>query len=144
MGLESPSFVQDFVTTNPASSDSKGQGDDHIRNMKTALKATFPNGTRAQYFPRYLGKTANYTILSTDMERYLAVDATSGARTMTLPSLGASNDGWSIFIMKVDVTANAVIIGGTVNSTVNPNITTQYGWYRVFWSGSGWLGFGSL
>lgn len=43
MGLESPTYISDFVATNPTATDPKSQGDDHIRNMKAALLATFPN-----------------------------------------------------------------------------------------------------
>jgi hypothetical protein len=42
MALESPvSTIYDLVATNPTSGDPKAQGDDHIRNMKTALLASF-------------------------------------------------------------------------------------------------------
>lgn len=37
MGLESVTYINDLVTTNPTSTDPKSQGDDHIRNIKTAL-----------------------------------------------------------------------------------------------------------
>lgn len=42
MALETVNFINDFVTPNPGSSDPKSQGDDHIRNIKLALKASFP------------------------------------------------------------------------------------------------------
>lgn len=42
MGLEVATYVSDLVATNPATSDPLAQGDDHIRLMKAALKASFP------------------------------------------------------------------------------------------------------
>lgn len=45
MGLESVTYISDLVSTNPVSSDLKSAGDDHIRNIKAALRATFPNIT---------------------------------------------------------------------------------------------------
>lgn len=43
MGLETGTYISDLVSTNPASGDSKSQGDDHLRLIKAALLATFPN-----------------------------------------------------------------------------------------------------
>lgn len=43
MGLESATYISDLVDTNPASSDAKSQGDDHIRLLKSTIQATFPN-----------------------------------------------------------------------------------------------------
>lgn len=47
MGLESVSFIDDLVITNPVTSDPRNEGDDHIRNIKKAILATFPNITAA-------------------------------------------------------------------------------------------------
>lgn len=43
MALESVTYITDLVNTNPVSNDPKSEGDDHIRNIKTALGNTFPN-----------------------------------------------------------------------------------------------------
>lgn len=43
MGLESVTHIDDLVVTNPTATDGLSQGDDHIRNIKTALKTDFPN-----------------------------------------------------------------------------------------------------
>ncbi len=47
MALESASYIDGLVTTNPTGSDSISQGDDHIRLIKTVLKASLPNVTTA-------------------------------------------------------------------------------------------------
>lgn len=48
MPLESVTFISDLVVTNPVNAtDQVAQGDDHIRNIKSALLATFPNITGA-------------------------------------------------------------------------------------------------
>jgi hypothetical protein len=47
MGLESTTYIDGLVITNPAGSDPKSQGDDHIRLLKSAIKSTFPNVTGA-------------------------------------------------------------------------------------------------
>lgn len=57
MGLEAPVYISDLVVTNPVSTDKRKQGDDHIRNLKAAIKNTFPNVTGAV--------TATHTELNT-------------------------------------------------------------------------------
>lgn len=47
MALESlngvDKFIDDLVTSNPAGTDVKNQGDDHLRGIKNVLKNSFPN-----------------------------------------------------------------------------------------------------
>ena len=43
MSLESATYVKQLVSSNPDGSDPKGQGDDHLRLIKTTLLNTFPN-----------------------------------------------------------------------------------------------------
>ena len=47
MALETGTYISDLVSTNPVSSDNISQGDDHIRLLKSTIKATFPNITGA-------------------------------------------------------------------------------------------------
>lgn len=47
MALETATYISDLVATNPTSTDPKSQGDDHLRLIKAAVKATFPNVTGA-------------------------------------------------------------------------------------------------
>lgn len=48
MALETGTYISDLVVTNPVgATDTKGQGDDHLRLIKAALKNTFPNITGA-------------------------------------------------------------------------------------------------
>ncbi len=43
MGLESATFIEDLVETNPLGTDGKAQGDNHIRLIKGVLQNQFPN-----------------------------------------------------------------------------------------------------
>jgi hypothetical protein len=43
MALETATYISDLVSTNPTSTDPKSQGDDHLRLLKSTVKATFPN-----------------------------------------------------------------------------------------------------
>lgn len=47
MGLESVTYISDLNANNPTPTDLKSQGDDHLRNIKSALLATFPGVTGA-------------------------------------------------------------------------------------------------
>jgi hypothetical protein len=47
MALETVEHIDDLDVNNPAGTDPKSQGDDHIRNIKSAIKTTFPNITDA-------------------------------------------------------------------------------------------------
>lgn len=43
MALETASYISGLVTTNPVATDGISQADDHIRLIKSTIKATFPN-----------------------------------------------------------------------------------------------------
>ena len=43
MTVESVTYISDLNASYPASGDAKSEGDDHIRNLKTGIKTTFPN-----------------------------------------------------------------------------------------------------
>lgn len=138
MGLESATYVDDFVTSNPPTSDDVAQGDDHLRLIKTVLKTTFPNATKAFRFPDYVGKTADYTVLSTDQNKLIGADATSAAVSLTLPTLAAGDAGWCIAVVRLDATANALTIVGTINGDTNLIVASQWEVVIVWWTGAAW------
>lgn len=47
MALETGTYINSLVSTNPTATDSVAQADDHIRLIKSTVKATFPNLTGA-------------------------------------------------------------------------------------------------
>lgn len=47
MALESATYISDLNSSNPDAADVIGQGDDHLRLIKGAIKTTFPNITGA-------------------------------------------------------------------------------------------------
>jgi hypothetical protein len=47
MTIESATYIDTLDATKPASTDLKSEGDDHMRLIKTVVKATFPNVTGA-------------------------------------------------------------------------------------------------
>lgn len=45
MAIETATYISDLNVSNPPGSDPVGQGDDHIRLLKSVIKSTFPNIT---------------------------------------------------------------------------------------------------
>jgi len=47
MALETATYINGLVSTNPTSGDPVSEGDDHLRLLKSTIKASFPNVTGA-------------------------------------------------------------------------------------------------
>lgn len=79
MGLESATYVNDFVTTNPVAGDNVSQGDDHLRLLKAVLKTSFPNITRPIYLEQDRVDLASATTpdLSTPASNYINITGTT-------------------------------------------------------------------
>lgn len=137
-GLESATYLTDLVTTNPTNADLVSAGDDHLRLMKTVLQATFPTADKAFYFPNAGAKTANYNVVAADQNKLLTGDATGGTFAFTLPSLAAGDDGWEVYVQKIDSTANAVTVTATIEGLSNWSFPTQYDGATFIWSGTAW------
>jgi hypothetical protein len=73
MSLEAGSFIGDLVPTNPDGADSKGEGDNHIRLLKTALQGTFPGMAGRSW--RSQTKSVGYTVVANDNMSVLNVNA---------------------------------------------------------------------
>ena len=90
MALESATYINGLVATNPTGTDARAQGDDHIRLLKSAVKATFPNVTGAI--------TATHTELNTITDKAdLASPALTGTPAFqekghSIPALTYTND----------------------------------------------------
>lgn len=64
-------------------------------------------------------KSSAYTILTTDRNKLILVDATGGAVTITLPAAATAEDGFSVTIKKIDSSTNAVTIDGDASETID-------------------------
>lgn len=73
MALETGSFISDLNASNPQSTDSVAQADDHIRLIKSTVKATFPNVTGAV--------TKTHTQLNNTLDK--TGDTMTGALTLS-------------------------------------------------------------
>lgn len=72
MALESGTYINSLVATNPVATDGLAQSDDHHRLIKSTIKATFPNVTGAitsthtelNALDGYTGTATNLNVLS--------------------------------------------------------------------------------
>lgn len=124
MSLETTTTINGLVATNPAATDPKSQGDDHIRMIKAVLKAAFPNLSRALF--GVVAVSANRTLITTDNFSHFVV---SGNRTLTVPLASVGNP----FVFLVSSSADPVVVdptGGTIlgrtNVTMPPATTTAF------------------
>lgn len=73
MPLETGTYISDLVSTNPVATDGSGQGDDHLRLIKSVLLATFPSITGAV--------TASHTTLNSAVSNSTKLKVTSADTT---------------------------------------------------------------
>lgn len=99
MGLEVGTYIADLVATNPLTSDQVGQGDDHLRLIKSVLQATFPNlGNR---YSRVISGATGYTVLSSDNTALIDVPTaatTTLTHTFTMPAAASITAGFYVDI----------------------------------------------
>jgi len=122
MSLEAATYLDDFVSTNPAGGDGKAEGDDHIRLLKTVLKNTFPSF--AGRFSRWQTKTGSYTGVATD--NWSTIDA-SGALTYNLTAAATLGNGWtSLLYARVGAITIDPAGAETVNGAATVTIPIGY------------------
>lgn len=117
MGLESATYVNDLVSTNPLVGDNVAEGDDHLRLVKAVLQTTFPAHSRAHY--NWVGSavSADQTPGASNEGTVYSVDATAAARSVTLPSAPAV--GYRLAVIKADSGSNAVTVSRSGSDTIN-------------------------
>jgi hypothetical protein len=100
-----------------------------------------------EYFEDPIGQIATVNFAASpysasSLNRWLAVDTSSGAVTINLPAV-ASNSGVEFLICKTTSDANAVTIDGNASETINGQLTkvlnAQYDFVILKQMGSGWV-----
>ena len=91
MALESTTYIDGLVITNPTGTDPRSQGDDHIRLLKSTIRSTFPNvsgamtatHTELNLIDGYTGTTAelNYNDVPT-------LGTVEASKTVTADAVG--------------------------------------------------------
>jgi hypothetical protein len=125
MALESASFINGLVATNPTSSDNVGEGDNHLRLIKSTLLATFPSITGAV--------TVSHTqINSTVATVEAATSANTASAVVKRDASGNFSAGTITANLTGDVTGNAstastwatartLTLGGDASGSVSIN-----------------------
>lgn len=124
MGLESATFIDDLVATNPLGTDLEAQGDDHLRLIKAAIKATFIGFSRTFYCPSTTtAQTSTVTVALASQNKLIPVDCSGGAVTVNLPQGSTLADGYEVEVIKTDHSTNLVTIDGYSTETINGALT---------------------
>lgn len=128
MTIESASYLNDLNSSYPANADQMGEGDDHIRQIKAVLKATFPG--RAGADGRAIIKSANFTpAASQNGCLFLAL----GQLTCTLPALAGVCDG-TIYMFKAwnsPITIKTYSVTEYLDSGITSTTIEAGGWAIV-------------
>jgi len=95
MALESTTYIDGLVITNPTGTDPRSQGDDHLRLIKATLRSTFPNvsgamtatHTELNLIDGYTGTTAelNYNDVPT-------LGTVEASKTVTADAVGTTTN----------------------------------------------------
>jgi hypothetical protein len=103
---------------------------------------TIDNALSSEQVWTTVSKTANYTVLETDRDKLILVDATSGAVTIALLAAATAGTGFQIAIKKTDSSGNAVTLDGNSSETIDGAATlalsTQYDIALLTCDGSNW------
>lgn len=93
MSLESATYLSALNASNPLAGDSRSEGDDHLRLIKSALKNTFPNANAA------INPTVaefNYLVgVTSSIQTQLDTKAPMPATTATLFYQASAPTGWT-------------------------------------------------
>jgi len=150
MGLETATFISGLTDLWPLSSETKSQGDDHLRLIKQVLKGTFPNASKAFSFPGAStgsGGGATYNLQKFEQNTTLIFDTTAGNAQVLLPAgMVVGDAGWSCSFIKLstaDQNGIVVVPGvGTITSQFGSVASIRVGATaceaKLFWSGITW------
>ncbi len=114
MALESSTFINGLVASNPTSSDNISDGDNHIRLLKSTVKATFPNVTGAV--------TGTHTDINS------AVTAANAATNANTASTIVKRDGSGNFTAGTVTAALTGNVTGNVTGDVTGSAGTAGRW----------------
>jgi hypothetical protein len=126
----------------PQSGDGKRQGDDHIRGLKSALQATFPEADREFRIPRTIELIASKTIAITEDNRRFSCKTGSGTINLVLPVVPAEQGSFEVEIYKSSADSNPVLVSvstGNINGyTSKIRINEIFTFHKFIWQGSAW------
>ena len=148
MGLETGTYIDSLNSSNPTATDAVSQGDDHIRLIKSTVKATFPNLSNAVTSTHTElnlldGVTANTTELNyvdvatlgtVEASKAVTADANkdiTGVRNLTIT--GAFSAGSGVVTMSDVYPVGSIYINAAVST--NPATLLGFGTWTAFGAG---------
>ena len=91
-------------------------------------------------------KDSNYAVVIDDDGKVISVDASTSARTVTLPDLSSMHNGFTITVAKTDSSSNDVTIDGNGSDMINGETTydleQEHEAVVLKWNGTAWLTIG--
>jgi len=149
MGLETGTYISDLNSSNPVAGDPVNEGDDHIRLVKSTVKATFPSVTGAvsathTELNKLDGVTANTaelnyvdvtTLGTAQASKAVTVDASkdsTGMRNLTVSGTVTSSAGTLTSIQAV-YPVGSIYINAAV--ATNPGTLLGFGTWTAFGAG---------
>lgn len=148
MGLETGTYIDSLNSSNPTASDAVSEGDDHLRLIKSTVKATFPNLSNAVTSTHTElnlldGVTANTTELNyvdvatlgtVEASKAVTADANkdiTGARNLTIT--GALSAGSGLITLADVYPVGSIYINAAV--ATNPGTLLGFGTWVAFGAG---------
>ena len=157
MALESTTYIDGLVITNPTGTDPRSQGDDHIRLVKSTLRSTFPNvagamtatHTELNLIDGYTGTTAelNYndipTLGTVESSKSVTADAVGTTKklktqeqTEIVNAVGTVSTATAINFTLGNVVTAVLASGGSFTIS-NPPTTGTYGKFKFILTNGG-------
>lgn len=119
MALESVIHIDDLDANNPLGTDSRSQGDDHIRNIKSALKTDFPNiDSPVTASPTELNVLDGVTAGTVTASKGVVVDASSKVDIWNVDNLTIDGNTLTANTGAINITpaaGSAIVLDGTIN-----------------------------
>ena len=143
MALESGTFIDSLVATNPAATDGLAQADDHMRLIKSTIKASFPSVTGAvtatqaelNTMDGITATTAELNIMDGVTSTAAELNILDGA-TITAANLNALTGVTSFANASALSTQTSPSLGGTLNTNGN---AIQFGSWTIELDGTNLL-----
>ena len=157
MALESTTYIDGLVTTNPTGTDPRSQGDDHIRLVKSTIRSTFPNvsgamtatHTELNLIDGYTGTTAelNYndipTLGTVEASKTVTADAVGTTtnlktkkQTEIVNAVGTVSGATAINFALGNVVTAVLASGGSFTIS-NPPASCIYGKFKLILTNGG-------
>lgn len=135
MPLETATFINQLDAANPLGSDPISAGDDHLRLIKSAVKATFPNITGAV--------TKSHTEINTAVDQAAAALSRAGG-TMTGPLVLQGNASSALQAVPFQQLQAMYPVGSiymNATNSANPEVLFGFGTWVAFGAGRMPVGF---